>query len=656
MTNSHARSCNNWSWKPLITLWLCAGVCAPICAAQQEQSSGLTRYAAPSRYPDQYRAATELAEQLGAQAADPETLYQLSRLLSDPCDQLVWLDEQLSSRGRFGTDSATREAAERVLARLQELEPDGAGRLRGCQERLTGLRELLTRIARPPTPWEIDEPALLAETWRSLDPRRNPDLQRELTPARRLLLNARGIAASELDLTGTESWNVPRKVVEILAARIELPPMARLIQLHDALEGARADETTWETVDFPVQETYVVARALLDRALGIDALDYPGAAAAPHWTASAEKFESEGCWTWAALARLLEAADGRDGGIALAAADEQWAKARQVAETLQSSLWPAVAGAPGTWLQRLTEDSALNRAGQLPLSADYRAARRAARRTYEDGFLAARNNPEEAFRYIQLAKAADIGRDPSNFQPATIAQIEADTQVIKSGQVVSLKMFALVETIAIQRPNRPIEYYAVLINISGWTWLSTTYEKRVVGPFGSPAELIRTSFDEKYKQLRDLRLLIALDGPLDEAWFEFERENLLPYANYATSGGKGWLIYLPSLAFYQPGNGALEEALRHFFLASRSSGGTLGVYTNRLARTLDEELTPRNIPDLLDRAPSFNFELYALNLGVFPDSLNTQRPAGFISRLCRDRAGRSASPPAFLVWARSASN
>ena len=628
-------------------LWLGAILTAVPGPAQQEPA-GLTRFAAPSRYPEQYRAATELADQLGATAADPETLYQLSRLLSEPCDQVLWLGDQLTRLGRFGTDAATRQAAENVLARLNELDAEGAEWLRGCREELVALLEQLERIARPPTPWEIEESAQLAETWRSLDPAHNADLQRELTPARRLLLNARGIAPAELNLTGRETWDVPRKVVELLAERSELPPMTRLIQLHDALERARADEAAWQNIEFPVNDTYAVARALLDRALGIDALDHSGSATSPDWNALAGRFENRNYWTWASLARLLEAAATGSNAPATDAARAQWAKAQQVAEALNAPIWPAVAEAPGAWLERLTGGAALNQADMLPLSADYRAARRATRRTYEDRFLESLNNVDEAFRNIQLAKAADIGRDPATYPTATLNQIEADLQYRKLGQVAGLNVFALVEMIAIQRSGGPRQYYAVLVNIDGWTWTSTTYQKRVVGPSSSPAELIRSSFDDKYKELRDVRLLIAFDGLPDATWFEFERASLWPYASLQPPSGRGWLAYLPSLAAFQPGNWTIEDSIRHFFIGALSAGETLGVYTNERSAGPYDVVAPKSIPDFLEKAPSFS--LHALSTGPFPASLNAQRANGFARRLYTERTGTSGQPHVFLLF------
>ena len=136
---------------------------APASAQQADDDTRLLRSPRGYRYSAQATAANELVMQLGRAAEDLDTLYQLSRLLSEPCDQVRWLAGQIESR-RFGSDAETRSSAEELLARVTELEQAQASALGGCAEQVGTLKQLLTRIAEPPTPWELSDPAQLADT------------------------------------------------------------------------------------------------------------------------------------------------------------------------------------------------------------------------------------------------------------------------------------------------------------------------------------------------------------------------------------------------------------------------------------------------------------------------------------------------------------
>jgi len=616
--------------------------------AQEEPDPGLGRLHRTVRYPEQVDAVNALADQLGEAGADLETLYQLSRLLSAPCDQVFWLRSRIESRDRFGTDPATRASAETVLSRIASLAQSQQSALSGCGEQLEALQELLTRISEPPIPWEITDPSQLATRWRELDPANNVELQRELSADRKLILAARGVPAAELGLSGAEPWKLPRRIVSELAETAALPRMHRLLQMDKALRAVEARDDNWSEFDFPVGDTFQVTRVLLDRALGVDAQDRSAATARADFQALASNFESRDLWAWAALARCMQSAEsGRAEPIDLARV--QWQKASQVSAALGSSSWLAADGATGAWLNRLAEGGELDVVGQLPLSADYRVNARQARRELEDEFLRALDNPTEALRLIQLAKAAGIGRDPSQVKPITPDEIEAKFQIFKrrTREVVSLKVFALLEMIAVSRPGQATEYYGVLMNVAGWSWIGISYEVSAFGPYGSPAEMVRARFDARYKQLNDLRLLIAVDGPLDGAWFEFEREQLSPYAG---GGGRGnaWLAYLPSLSALQPGEWPLDDVMRHFHQTAGSSGRPLGYYARARSRGLGAIVQPQAVADRLDKAPSL--PLYAFSIGDFPPALDRQRPRGFVGQLARQKANASPALPVMLVF------
>ncbi len=631
-----------------IVIVLATLVTASPTRAQDRDDDTLARSHRAYRHRAQIAAADELVAQLGSATEDLGTLYQLSRLLSEPCDQVRWLDTQIEQRMPFGTDTETRALAEEVLARLAELEQAQQVALRGCLEQLSILKALLLRIAEPPTPWELSDPAQLAARWRELEASGNADLQRELTPDRRLTLFARGIPAGELDLDGQHAWDQPRLVVDELAGSERLPAMWRLLQLDAALRGAEREKATWAAFTFPVDNTFRIARGLLDRAMGVDAEDQRAPTEAPDWSSLAARFKSKDHWAWAALAHILESGSREDPAAAAEQAKAQWDKLMQVNVALGGTLWPAVDGSAQAWLTRLQQRDNLTGSGLMPLEPDYRSARRSARRRLEQQFLQARNNPAEAFRIIQLVKAAGVGLDEREFQPITLDKMEERFQISKRSKVVGVKVFVLLEMIEIHRPGESSQYYAVMFNVTGWSWTGTSYDSAVIGPRDTPGELAAAYLDPRYRQLEDLRILIAADGPLDQAWFEFEKDELLPHVS-PRSGRGGWLVYLPSVGALRPGAWSLDDTLRHFYQAARRSGETIDFFARGMRnRSYTGGGRPQEIADLLEKAP--RLPLYALSIGPFPGQLSQLRPRGFVDPF-KSRKKNSQTPlPAILVF------
>ncbi|MBU0618559.1 MAG: hypothetical protein KKI02_12650, partial [Planctomycetes bacterium] len=374
----------------VILIFAALATVAPGRAQQVDDDAGLLRSPRAYQYPAQAEAANELVTQLGSAGKDLNTLFQLSRLLSDPCDQVRWLAAQIESL-ELAIDAQRRSSAEELLTRVTELEQTLQSTLRSCPEQVATLKQLLTRIAEPPTPWELTDPAQLAERWHELGGLRNAELTRELTPERRLTLFARGIPPNELGLDGQALWEQPRLVVGALAASAQLPEMWRLLQLQEALGAAERERTAWAELAFPVDDTFEIARGLLDRALGIDAEDQGLAAGEPDWASLAARLEAGDYWAWGGLARVLEAAGQPEPATALAGARAQWDKLARVSSTLGGAFWPAVSDSEQGWLPRL-ERGELADAGLLPLTPEYRSSQRDARRRFEQQFLQARAN------------------------------------------------------------------------------------------------------------------------------------------------------------------------------------------------------------------------------------------------------------------------
>ena len=586
---------------------------APVSAQQPDDDTTLPRSHRAYRYRAQAAAADELVKQLASSANDLNTLYQLSRLLSEPCDQVGWLTTQIELRMPFGSDDATRSSAEQLLTRVADLEQSQQTALRGCAERLDTLKQLLARIAEPPTPWELTDPAQLAARWTELGGLQNAELARQLTPGRQLTLFARGVSPSEVGLDGQAAWDRPRLIVDALAASGQLPEMWRLLLLRQTLGAAERESATWTELAFPVGDTFQIAWGLLDRSLGADAEDQGGATGRPNWADLAARFESGDYWAWAALARILEAADQQDPAPAIAAARTQWSKLAQVGSALGGATWPAAGGGEQSWLSRL-ERGELAGAGLLPLAPEYRSAQRAARRRIEQQFVQARNDPAQALRLIQLAKAADVGLTEDRFQPITLAELEGQLQTTIRGET-ALKVFVLLELIEVSgNAGQPSQFYAFRLSARDWRWNGGGFDAAVIGPTNTPAQLVQSALDASVT-LTDLRILVAPDGPLDADWFAAERDHLL---DRTADRARGWLCYLPTAAALNNPSWTLDQTLRLWYrTALGGSAETIGCYP--------AGREPAGVRARLHLAP--NLRLHAASLGSLPNEIAQLRPS-----------------------------
>ena len=623
-----------------ITFALCA---IEFTGAQNQDEPGLGRTSRTNIYQSQIEAADHLVTQPGKTAADLVRLFQISRLLSEPCDQIHWLRGQIDL-GSFDTGPETRAAAKDLLTQLAKLEQANSATVRGCNQPLAALRDLLTRLAEPPTPWNLRDPAQLAARWTELGGTQNAELLRELTPDRIQILLSRGLPVSEFDLNDQPAWDAPRQVMDALAVSDTLPATPILLQLDRVLREAENESASWTSLSFPVLGKFQISRGLLDRALGIDGNDHNPPLETPNWAELATALEARDYWSWAALARILEAADASDPTSASQQAATQWGRLSQVTQSLGAPQWPAVSGTPGSWLTRLQGGNNLNTTNRIPLTPDYRRVTRSARRSQEDLFLQSLDNPTQAIRLIQLAKAADIGLNLDTFQPLTLAEIKDELLNKKVDEVVGVKVIAAFEMIRISRPDRPSQYYAVLLNAAGWNWTDKNFNEQVIGPKNSPVELVRDHLDQSVQQLPDLQILIAPDGGLDRDWFEYEQENLLPYAGPNDRTGKGWIAYAPSLTIVRPSAWSLDTTLRHFQRGAGWLATNLDFYTGRRAALANP---PREIRDLLDKAPSS--PLYSFSIGAYPSQLARLRPQGFITAFKAEKRDASPALPGLLV-------
>lgn len=611
-----------------------AALFAPLAEAQDPESDEtLARVTFAYLHREQAAAADRLAEQLGPAAEELDTLYELSRLFSEPCDQVRWLNTQIRLRSPFSTAPDTQAAAKAVLAQVTALEQPESAALGNCADQLTALKQQLEKIAAPPKPlWEVADPAQLVERWRMLDQAKKDELKRELTPDQKLTLFSRGIPRGELDLNDQDAWDQPRRFVDELAQAARLPEVWRLLRSERELRAAER-EGSWSDFAFPVGDTFQIAHGLLDRALGVDAQDRGSSVSVPNWANVASRFESQDCWAWATLARTLQASDQEDPTEAASQAEALWGKLTQVNQALGGGLWPAVAQVEQAWLTRLIDRSNPPSPLALPLRPDYRSAARDERLRLEEQFLQARDNPAEAFRIIQLAKAADVGLAQRGLRPIDLAALVERFEITKDERVVDLGVFLLLEMIEVGRASgRPAQYYGVMLHAKDWRWTGGGYDSAVIGPYDTPVQLAQNSLDPNV-ELTDLRIVIAPDGPLDDEWFAYERGRLLECTR---DRARGWLYYLPSAPAMNEGTWTLDQTLRFWYRAAlRAAQETISYYPG--------DGSPWPVRSNLYQSPPMR--LYAISVGPLPEEIRELRKSISFVPQFKDRKAAAQETP-----------
>ena len=562
----------------------------------------LPRVRSAYRYPAQAGAADEIAGSLRPVDRNPLTLFALSRMLSEPCDRLRWLAGQLADPQRFPADDATRTLAAQTLDKLQQWSQRPDSGLAGCADVLALVRSRLERIRKPPeNVWDITDPARLAARWQKL-----PESARNaLDVSRKLTLAARGVPPTALRLDGARPWNVPRKVIERLAASEQLPPAWELLRLDQTLRDAENATQTWQDIAFPVADTMRIARGLLDRALGVDAIDR--GQPPPDWAALAQRLAARDAWLWATMAYLLDAGNRTDTNAGVQAATNAWTRFAQVGSALGGATMPAVQGSAGAWLSRVADARAATAEGRLPLRIGFRDARRQARKTYENQFLQARGNPDEALRLIQLAKAADAGIP--GLAPISRAALERKFQK-QIRRATALQVHGLFEVIAVHPSAGPPQFYAFVLRPRGWDWVAQAFEAKVIGPADSLTTLVRGELPIDTSTPTDLLFLVAPDGSCDTDWWTYEREALLPH----TRTQPGGLFYLPSVAALQSAAWNFDRAMRWWYRLTLASGDTTaGCY----ARGRRVQSNRQTVGDFVDLA------VHATSIGRWPRTVRT---------------------------------
>lgn len=520
---------------------------------------------------------TNLGDPQNPPAYSPEDYVELSRLLATPCDQLEWLAAQarkLLTQPPRRADAA--RLARAALTRGQTLTQ------RGLLERCAAIAALTELAGQSETLDSITDPDALRTR---LEKATNLT---ELAPAAKFVLLARGAPARQFfGRNVSESWDVPRQLVDRLAARPDLPPFADLLDWQQRLSTAAEQWQTTAATAFPdsarqqhVAASFQIAAALLDRALGVEAgaarperaLAYPGDPAA--WTKLATDCAADAVRTWAALAHLLAACSGGDPATSAAAAQTVWADVRKVSPTI----WPALDDAAAGWLTRCVAAERQLVARQLPLARSYAGTGREARAALETRIRTLAGDsgasPDELLQAIQRAKAADLGVGDAT---ATLDDLKREFEA----QLVYL--FVEICALGPAQSGQPSAYCGVAL-------YRTRYEEKMAGveyrdewatkilrPTDSVRAVLADALAAPGPPLReggqirkDARILLALDGPPPADWFDYESSTLLQATEWSVT--PSWIVYLPSAAALKSNQWNLDTVLRGWYRAALQRG------------------------------------------------------------------------------------
>ena len=527
-----------------------------------------------------------------AAGPDPHDLIQLSRLLSDPCDQLRWLLAQAQVLGaQPERKPVARKLAQAAAQRGQELADRGL--LGDCAAAVPELRDA-------------------AEQFESIQDLTDPERLRkrleqaeglgDLSRYAKFELLARGAPAGKLLASGPrEDWDMPRMVLDRLADAAELPAFAELCDLRRQLIASYEKYSGQQPPVFPdaaqqqrVTASFQIAAALVDRALGLDADDQPaGGPPIPYpksqdeWAALAAALEPAAVRTWATLAHVLAAGPPAGQTPPPAAADAargDWSAVRK----LQPKLWAAVDDAPHGWLIRLGNTERLIQPGMLPLASGFGAARAAARRRAEDEVrdLLRNGDPtdevlaDRVLQAIERAKAADFGLE-ADFRPVNLIALKA----LLGGTAENwVYLFVEMGTLHDTAPGTAATFCGVAVYRSEYAKYAPNRQytdqclAKIIRSAQSPEDVLRAALAAPGPPLvansrirKDARLIIAPDGPLPSSWFPFELQTLLRPTDW-TGDDPAWVVYTPSAAAISSNRWSLEATLHAWYRAAVRAG------------------------------------------------------------------------------------
>ncbi|RMF80006.1 MAG: hypothetical protein D6744_08580 [Planctomycetota bacterium] len=483
------------------------------CAVSGKSQAQPSVDAAAFAHQDQVAALEALLAGGRAPSLTPEQLIDMSRLLSDPCDQLRWLRRRIEST----TDADGRQALlAGALKRRDALQGAGVLDCRAVADALDAFGAVARSIP------ELTDPAALAK--RTTSPNWKNTTK---SPEDKFVLLARGAPFSLLAPNATERsfrrtrWDHPRQTMEKLVALTEFSGVVGFT--------LSTPDTSMDAAPARITEAFL-------------RLAQGGAVGDTDWAAEAQRLGKAGLWSWSALAWLLDAcADSSRERSSFDAALREWNKLRDYRQRLGSAARQHPWAEVDQWLARLERGADWTIAG-TPLRASVRAQRAAARAGFEQTAMQS-SNPDQALRAIQQAKLAEIGADPgAALSLATVLnRLRAEKGIYLFVEVLQSQQGAGCVAVAIYDPA----YGDVMAGQGG----PNPYEQKLIRDAANPADAVRAALAGGPPPGRgDARILIALDAPPDDRWFAFERQSLLPLTSSDSPTDPAWVVYLPSVA------------------------------------------------------------------------------------------------------------
>lgn len=534
--------------------------------------------------PECVKALDNYVNSLNEAALTPEALVQLSRLLPKPSDQIQWLTTRLQ---QF-TDPSQEQQAERLIELTEErivfwrgLADDGTiGQIPpSTVGQWDSKRDEIRAGFRPPPLVDLLKPEDLRARLNE-----DPSEFEGLTPDEAFVLFSRGVPEAALGLSQLEpaaDWDQPRVALTELAGGDagRLPGIWELTETEQRLRQAhQAYQESGDTIA-GVEVTFRIAIALLGRAMGVDGRDR-GALdddEPSYWAEVAENLEGRNLWRWASLARMLQAA------TMPAPTEEAIQQARQqlgYVRGVDNAAWPHV----GNWLNRLATRS-FEGEHLLPLSHDFRSRAREARSRHERAFLDA-GNLDEAFRQMQLAKAADAGFDTAQTPTASIDTVKGWFGY--QGRPDRLELY--LELLEVSPSDlvgaEDAGYYGIAIGAENLilTGKDAKFVVERLGRADNAADAVRQALQRVGFAAEDKGKIIVAPDRGTRSEESLGACNALLHQH--VSDGQGWFTYLPSaMALSEQSPWTLESALRYWYQSGVSYDDRMGVFQERVSRT-----------------------------------------------------------------------
>lgn len=538
---------------------------------------GLTSVAGPAiaQSFDAESLGPRLTEFARSRKLNADQYEQLARLIPSPTRQVQWLGSSATGRNEAGDRALAREIIMRADARVQIWRSRGIPLDDNVEQTVTQLIATLTPV------FEVTNPSELLARLRQT----RPEEIQSLDDVAKFILFARGVGDPTLQNDPDGPDDFARTVGEGLSTEANtLPAISKLLDWSNRANAMATPPAGGP--DGSIGIAHDIATALVARSLGLDGADrlLPEQDTPAFWEKQAQVLEKNNLWRWATLARLLQAstaATADDRRLAAIEGKKSWTGVQQVSP----GSWPAVS----RWLDRVDrEDSGeLEIPGRLPLSVEFRDRGRKLRLSYEQQFLTAlsKGDNESAFRFMQLAKAADLtllGPVPPPAGELTIDLLKQyfGRNDIETGEIVPAEVHLYLEILEITADGgaAPRLFGFVLRDQTTGMLRGDKYVVEWIQGLNTPKALVQQAVAWMPAGFVGGRFVIAPDGKCrGNEWLDAEK---LLLDRISAAESRSWLVYVPTAAALQrSGPWGIDATIRAWNLsvvAASSAGMTPG--------------------------------------------------------------------------------